>query len=203
MADLGNAWHIPGSAGPRGFAGMRDPVGAIVPGAVLTVVSGSQFQGGGNPGNQLQDGSAVSFRRSADPAWTTVPLTFLRTAGNDKYYSAAVPTDSFEPGDDVLYYLRIAYDDHDTTFLHGPGEVSARTGDEAVAQAAPFSFTVADPAEKGRWGPVFRLPNVAVHTHVLPDGRVLMWGRRDTPADDLDVHECTPFVWNPADGTTT
>jgi hypothetical protein len=174
MANLGNAWHIPGSAEPRGFAGMRDPVGAIVPGAVLTVVLGNQFRGAGNPGNQLQDGSAVLFRRNSDPAWTTVPLTFLRRVGNDKYYSAAVPTDSFRPGDDILYYLRVAYDDHDTTFAHGPGEVSAPTGDEANAQAAPFAFTVADPAEEGRCGPVFGLPNMAIHTHVLPDGRVLM-----------------------------
>lgn len=30
-----------------------------------------------------------------------------------------------------------------------------------------------------------------------------MWGRRDTPADELDVHECTPFIWNPAGGATT
>ncbi|MGY1616849.1 galactose oxidase-like domain-containing protein [Geodermatophilus sp. SYSU D00691] len=202
MANLGNAWHIPGAAEPRGFAGMRDPVGAIVPGAVLTIVSGNQFQGGGNAGNQLQTGSAVSFRRADDP-WTTLPMAFLRTTGNNKYYTATVPSDAFRPGDLVRYYLRIAYDDHDTTFVHRQGNVSARTADETVARDAPFAFTVADPAEKGRWGPVFGLPNVAVHANVLPDGRVLMWGRRDSPDDDLDVHECTPFTWNPADGTAT
>jgi hypothetical protein len=203
MANLGNAWHIPGSAEPRSFAGMRDPVGAVVPGAVLTVISGNQFQSGGNPGNQLQTGSAVAFQLASEPEWTTIPLAFLRTVGNNKYYSAAVPTDSFRPGDVVRYYLRIAYDDHDTTFLHSQADGSAPTGDEAVARGAPFTFTVADPGEKGRWGPVFRLPNVAIHTHVLPDGRVLMWGRRDGTDDDLDVHEGTPFIWNPADGTTT
>ena len=32
MPDLGNVWHIPDSPEPRGLAGMRDPVGAIVPG---------------------------------------------------------------------------------------------------------------------------------------------------------------------------
>ena len=30
-----------------------------------------------------------------------------------------------------------------------------------------------------------------------------MWGRRDQPNDSLDVHVCTPFVWNPTDGTVT
>jgi galactose oxidase len=203
MADLGNAWHLPGTAEPRGLAGMRDPVGAIVPGTELTIVSGNQFRGVGNPGNQLQAGSGVVFRRDADPAWTVVPLTFLRTVDDNVYYSATVPTDLLRPGDVVQYYLRIPYDDHDTTFLHGPGEVSVRTGDEAVARTSPFTLVVADPAEKGRWGPVFGLPNVGIHAHVLPDGRVLMWGRRDRPDGDLDVHACTPFIWDPADGTAT
>ena len=40
----------------------------------------------------------------------------------------------------------------------------------------------ASPREVGRWDPVFSLPNVAIHTHLLPDGRVLLWGRRDDPA---------------------
>ena len=58
-------------------------------------------------------------------------------------------------------------------------------------------------ASKGKWGTVFDLPGVAIHTSVLPNGLVLMWGRRDNPTDDLDVHHCTPFLWNPKDGQTT
>jgi hypothetical protein len=50
---------------------------------------------------------------------------------------------------------------------------------------------------QGSWGPVFALPNVGIHAHILPDGRVLLWGRRDKPTDSLDVQECTPFVWDP------
>ena len=59
-----------------------------------------------------------------------------------------------------------------------------------------------DPALEGRWGPVFTLPNVAVHASLLPNGRVLFWGRRDRPDGTMDEHECTPQVWNPADGTS-
>ena len=81
----------------------------------------------------------------------------------------------------VQYYLRIAYDDHDTTFLRANGNTSTPTADEAAARAAPFTFTVESRAVQGQWGPVFKLPNVAIHTHVLPNGRVLMWGRRDKP----------------------
>jgi galactose oxidase len=57
---------------------------------------------------------------------------------------------------------------------------------------------VQDSKVSGQWSAVFELPNVAIHAHILPTGKVLMWGRRDHPADSLDVHECTPFVWDPA-----
>jgi galactose oxidase len=43
------------------------------------------------------------------------------------------------------------------------------------------------------------LANVAIHSHLLPNGRVLMWGRRTRPEDSLDLQECKPFVWDPAD----
>jgi galactose oxidase len=52
---------------------------------------------------------------------------------------------------------------------------------------------------QGQWGPRLSFPNVPIHTHVLPDGKVLMWGRRDTT--DLDDPVCSPFVWDPADPT--
>ena len=91
MANLGNAWHIPNNPEPRGQAGMRDPVGAIVPGTAITIITGNQFQGGGgNPGNQLQTGSVLSFRRTVDTTWTSLPLIFLRALNNNKYYSATI-----------------------------------------------------------------------------------------------------------------
>lgn len=53
---------------------------------------------------------------------------------------------------------------------------------------------------RGRWDPVFELPNVAIHTHVLPNGKVLFWGRRDTPAGSMHEHGCTPHTWDPRTG---
>jgi len=58
-------------------------------------------------------------------------------------------------------------------------------------------------ASKGEWGSVFDLPGVGIHASVLPNGLVLMWGRRDKPTDGLDVHQCTPFLWNPKNGQVT
>jgi galactose oxidase len=58
-------------------------------------------------------------------------------------------------------------------------------------------------AQLGRWDPVFELPNVAIHTHVLPNGKVLFWGRRDQPTGSLNEHECTPYIWDPRTGELT
>lgn len=55
-------------------------------------------------------------------------------------------------------------------------------------------------ARLGRWDPVFTLPNVAIHVHVLPNGKVLFWGRRDHPEGTLNEHECTPYIWDPGTG---
>jgi galactose oxidase len=54
------------------------------------------------------------------------------------------------------------------------------------------------PAVMGEWSEVFPLPNAAIHTHLLPNGKVLFWGRRDLPSGTLDDHFCTPHVWDPA-----
>lgn len=221
MANLGNVWHLPGNPEPRGHLGMRDPVFPTDPVSEVTIVTGNQFAGGGgNPGNQLQDGSTLFFKRAGDAAWQPVPLMFASTVGNNKYYSAPIPAGAFPPGTVVQYYLRIAYDDHATTFLQAGADAmtSATTADENAAQSVPFTFTIDTPAQRGQWGEVFSLPNVGIHAHVLPTGLVLIWGRRDSPQQSLDSDppsplepgtppappaRCTPFLWNPATGETT
>jgi galactose oxidase len=217
MVNLGNAWHIPTNPQPRERGGMRDPVGALVPGMAFTIFSGNQDEGpGGNPGNQLQVGSSVFFKRTIDAAWTEAPMQFWSAADNDKFYAATLAANTFAAGDVVQYYVRIPYSDHDTTFLLANGPVSATTADETAARGAPFTFTVESAAVRGQWGPVFPLPNVAVHASLLPTGQVLIWGRRDQPSQSLDEHFCTPFLWDPetdqvtntaqptlADGNTT
>jgi galactose oxidase len=64
----------------------------------------------------------------------------------------------------------------------------------------------------GQWEPKFDLPNVAIHVHVLPTGKVLFWSRREwtiingkavAPVDGLDPHHCTPRIWDPATGIVT
>jgi galactose oxidase len=216
MVNLGNAWHLPGNPEPLGSAGMRDPVFPTDPVTTVTIFSGNQYQGGGNPGNQLQDGSALFFKQATDADWQTVPMIFAAAIDNNKYYSAPIPAGGFAAGTVVQYYLCIAYDDHDTTFLQAAAD-DMTTGDQTAAQAAPFTFTVETPAQRGQWGDLFTLPNVCIHAHVLPNGLVLMWGRRDNAQQSMDTDPasslapglpaapkatCTPFLWNPVNGDT-
>ena len=58
---------------------------------------------------------------------------------------------------------------------------------------------------KGEWGPILPCPNVPIHTHVLPTGKVLFWGRRewkdgkpgDYSARGLMELDTSPFLWDP------
>ena len=220
MANLGNAWHIPTNPEPRGVAGMRDPVFPTAPVTSVTITTGNQFAGGGSQGNQLQIGSSLFYKQAAAAGWVEAPLIFATQIDNNKYYSGTLPTAAFDPGDAVHYYLRIAYDDHDTTFLqlNADGTTSTTTADENGARANPFSFTIETRDKRGEWGPVFGLPNVAIHAHMLPNGLVLMWGRRDDPQQSLNVDppleihtggppappaQSTPFLWDPSTGAVT
>jgi hypothetical protein len=58
---------------------------------------------------------------------------------------------------------------------------------------AAFAITGANgPASAGRWEPVFSTPVIAVHLHLLPTGKVLMWGLGGESQ-----------VWDPASGSFT
>ena len=145
MANIGNAWHIPKNAEPPGQASMRFPFVSIEAAAAVTLFSGNQFQGSGAAGNQTESGSALMVRRAGSPTWTTLPLHFQSTSGNNKYFSATIPAKTFLAGDLVQYYFKISYTDRETTFLHGSDGKSSAGLDEEVARTDPFTFAVRFP----------------------------------------------------------
>jgi galactose oxidase len=49
----------------------------------------------------------------------------------------------------------------------------------------------------GLWDPIIQLPNVPVHTHLLPNGKVLFWGRRVDLNGSMDQHECDVYLLDP------
>ncbi len=138
----GNAWHIPASAEP-GYASMRAPVTNIDADTDVVIVSGNQaFGGGGNPGNQLQTGSAVIHRAVGTVEWVETQLSYASTAGNNVYYTATIADGSYGAGETVEYYLRIPYSDHDTTFVYGDDVASTVTVTESGAQQGAFTYAI-------------------------------------------------------------
>ncbi|HEY4283793.1 MAG TPA: PQQ-dependent sugar dehydrogenase, partial [Chthoniobacterales bacterium] len=138
----GNAWHIPNSteSGAIG-ATMRNPLN-VNPGTPVTIYNGSQFKGDGDPGNQLQTGSTIFYKKSTDSGWSSVPMTF-QTQGsgstvNNKYYAGTLP--ALNPGETIQYYLKIPFSDHLPTFLYGTDSQSQATEFETVAKASPFIY---------------------------------------------------------------
>jgi alpha-D-xyloside xylohydrolase len=145
MANIGNAWHIPKNKQPQGQASMRFPLEGISPEIVVVLSNGNQFQGDGTVGNQTRSGSAVMVRKAGDPAFRPLPVQFQLTQGNDKFFFAKIPANTFQAGDLVQYYFKIDYTDRDTTFVHGTNARSIATATEAEAQADPFTFAVRFP----------------------------------------------------------
>ncbi len=151
-AHSGNAWHIPDSTESGAVpGGMRNPLNVIA-GSTIAIYNGSQFQGsGGDPGNQLQTGSTIFYKRTTDANWSSVSMTFQSQGSggtvNNKYYAGTLP--AFSGGDVVQYYLKIPFSDHLPTFIYGTDSQSNATEIETIAQANPFTFAVAASAHPG------------------------------------------------------
>jgi alpha-D-xyloside xylohydrolase len=140
-ATLGNGFHIPNNT-ELGFT-MRNPFSGMTPDVPVTFYTGNQFQGTGNPGNQLQTGSAMFYKHATNTTWSALPMTFYSQNGNNKYYSVTLPGNTFNGGDTVQYYFKIPYDDHLPTFIYGNDSTRFNTEIESVARAGAFSFTYA------------------------------------------------------------
>jgi Domain of unknown function (DUF1929)/Glyoxal oxidase N-terminus len=67
---------------------------------------------------------------------------------------------------------------------------------------APAAYAQADPSVVGQWAAPFNWPAVPIHISLLPDGRLLFWGR-DKGADGYDIiGQSTTYVWSPNYATT-
>jgi len=138
--DLGNAWHIPTNAEPPS-ATMRNPGNAPATNETVYVYSGNQFQGAGNTGNQT--GGTLYHRLSGGGGWSSSALAFDTQNGNNKYWVGDIAGDTYASGSTVEYYLKIAYSDHDDTYIGTTNSgVSSKTyALESQAQSNPFSFS--------------------------------------------------------------
>ena len=145
----GNVFHIPSNVESNsGGLTMRSPLTGILSNTTVFLYTGNQFQGSGNPGNQLQTGSTIYYRNATNTTWSSIPMAFWYQGGgngNNKYFSNSIPANVFAAGDVVQYYFKIPYSDHVTTYVYGNDSARFNSDLESDAQANPFSYTVQTP----------------------------------------------------------
>jgi alpha-D-xyloside xylohydrolase len=149
QAIVGNVFHIPTDveAGNSGLT-MRSPVSGMTSNTAVFLYTGNQFQGSGNPGNQLATGSTIFYRNATNSTWSSLPMAFWYQGGangNNKYYSNSIPANTFNAGDTVQYYFQIPYSDHLPTFVYGNDNASQTSELQTNAQSSPFSYMIATP----------------------------------------------------------
>ena len=213
MVNLGNASHFPGNPKPFGKVGTREPVFPTDPVPSVTIFSGNQFQGG-EPRQPAAGRQRGEVKRTTDAAWTTVPMAFATAIGNNKTIGGNRPHVATGTSSGSTWSLRTTITTQRSSAT--ADMLSLTTGDETAAQSSPFTFTIETPDFGASWV-LPALLNVGIHAHVLPNGLVLMWGRRDTPRvpgsrsrsplgpglPTAPPATCTPFLWNPANGDLT
>ncbi len=77
----------------------------------------------------------------------------------------------------------------------------------SILMTSNFGVANGQPSQTGEWAPPFEWPNVAVHLHVLPTGKVLFFARRELGegldpgnANEPATRNSTPRLWDPQTG---
>jgi len=87
------------------------------------------------------------------------------------------------------------------------GPVLLQYNSTRIAQKPNASAACATVASVGQWSDTISWPIMPIHTHVLPDGRVLTWGREHADVDGYTIppgrSNGKPNVWDPVANTWT
>jgi hypothetical protein len=134
------------------------------------------------------DGStlATSVFRKSDPASANLRATTVHEGFHTlRVTAASAPPANLNPA----YTLSATY------------TATADFNPQVLQPAATVPQTE-DPSQVGKWSEQISLVNVPIHTHVLPTGKVLFWGRRNPPGTpdfpSLNQHETHAFILDPA-----
>jgi galactose oxidase len=141
--------------------------------------------------------------------WTNATTIQMELIGPDGAVRATQNFTSATPPGTPLQTTASADGFH--TFRLTAANTPAANPNPAFTLSATYSSTsifaeplpMPDPSVVGQWSEIIAFPNVAIHTNVLPTGKVLFWGRRVNPTDSVDVQACEPFLWDPATQTST
>jgi hypothetical protein len=143
--------------------------------------------------------------------WSANTRVAFELLGPDAAPRAAVTVTQASPhgatlrataGAEGFYTLRVTASDLPATNPEPAYKLSV--GYTAPRDFAPAQAVAADPAKVGQWSELIPLKNVAIHTHLLPTGKILYWGRRkefgSVQFDTLNDHACQTYILDPATG---
>ncbi len=135
-----NAWHIPTNAEPSAAFMRNPPTNGVNTNQAVYLYNGNQYAGSGNTGDQAS--LTICHRLKGATSWTATNGWYDSVSGNNKYWAGAIPAGAYGATNVVEYYLKLTFNDHNTTFI---GTTNSGAGAqtfllETNAQAAPFSF---------------------------------------------------------------
>jgi hypothetical protein len=82
--------------------------------------------------------------------------------------------------------------------------ISAKAHVASESKSVPAKAPVqGNPSVVGQWGAVNNWPIVPIHISLLPNGKVLAWGRDKTPQGGDVLGKSDAYVWDPATGIFT
>jgi Galactose oxidase-like, Early set domain/Calx-beta domain/Glyoxal oxidase N-terminus len=128
------------------------------------------------------------------------------TASSGSDYNAASGTLVIPPGKttgtiNILARSDLIIEPDETFFVTLSSPVNAIIGDgsgQAIIKDDDFTPpTPPNAGAAGQWGPCEDLETVPVHINLLPDGRLLYWGRDKHPDTYDTAGSCNTYTWNP------
>lgn len=139
-----NTWHFPTNGEPSGAHMRNPPTNGVPTNTAVYFYSGVQTGGTGNACNQ--SGMAVIHRLKGSGAWATNAAIFDSGSGNNAYWIANIPGNTYGMTNEVEYVIRVAATDHNTTYIGSTnGLNNVLYLDETQAKATPFSFIYGGP----------------------------------------------------------
>lgn len=78
----------------------------------------------------------------------------------------------------------------------GPHTLEFTAGESSVISSPVEVSALPAEATSGEWGPVVPWDIVPLHMSLMPNGKILVWGKTDVPPDTMGM----PRIWDPASG---
>jgi hypothetical protein len=139
VTNYGNSWHFPTNTEPSGAFMRNPPTNGVSPSTAVHIYNGTYTN------DSDQTGGALFHRLSGGGSWTETALAFDSNNGfGNQYWKAVLTGNTYGVSNTVEYFLKITYNNRDTTFLgttnNADAAVNVKYDTTNAAAAHPFSF---------------------------------------------------------------